>query len=71
MSKIITYGCDRCNEVFTSELKGGPIEVTILSSPVIYKTWTVMSYNEHLCSNCLETLEIAITSLVNNFVKAE
>lgn len=71
MTKIITHECNRCSEVFKAELKSGPIEVTIMTSPVCYKAWTIMAYNEHLCDNCLNTLEFAITQLVNNFVKVE
>jgi hypothetical protein len=69
--KIITYTCDRCKTSYTSELKMGETVIEINFGGSTYKRWSIFSYQEHVCSNCLETLELAITSLVDKFVKVE
>lgn len=69
--KTITYTCDRCKNNHRAELKSGPISVEITTQAVCYKRISVIAYNEHLCDKCLETLEISLIALVDQFVRNE
>lgn len=68
MSKIVHYQCDLCRKTYTTEPTLGPITIEIIrGGNSCYKRWSIFAYQEHVCSSCLEKLELAINELVNNF----
>lgn len=69
MSKHITYTCNHCSKTYTKELKNGPLFVKIDTNGVSYKVWDFFTYQQHMCSECIDKLAKELTITLKAFFK--